>query len=389
MKNKQAVADTGICGMEIQLPSFFIDQNELEEVFAIPRGKITIGLLSKEMGVCSSSEDPVSLAMGAVSRLIKKYAIDPQTVGRIDVGTESHFDGSKPIKSFLMSLFQDNPRICGADSVSACYGGTAALLNSLNWMESSSYDGSYAIVVCTDVAIYRECPSLPTGGAGAVAILLGPNAPVTLDGKHMAHHFSHTYDFWKPRETHPFPMVDGKLSMECYFEALRSCFAQLSEAAQLSFDFLCCHAPFAKLPIKAARDLGVDERLVQGSLKICMRNGNVYTGSLYMALLSLLNDAEFNGALGHGPLRVLMFSYGSGLSSSMFVLSVKDASPFRMDIDQRLAARVRMRADEYLECVDRYAAAAEGIKPQGPASGFFLESIQGSKRVYAQTLGKK
>ena len=39
------------------------------------------------------------------------------------------------------------------DSTNACYGGTAALLNSLNWVESSGWDGRYAIVVAADSAV--------------------------------------------------------------------------------------------------------------------------------------------------------------------------------------------------------------------------------------------
>ena len=57
--------------------------------------------------------------------------------------------------------------------VNACYGGTAALLNALAWVESSGWDGRYAIVVCADIAIYADGPAKPTGGCGAVALLVG------------------------------------------------------------------------------------------------------------------------------------------------------------------------------------------------------------------------
>jgi hypothetical protein len=38
------------------------------------------------------------------------------------------------------------------DSSNACYGGTAALFNCVNWVESNSWDGRYGLVVCTDSA---------------------------------------------------------------------------------------------------------------------------------------------------------------------------------------------------------------------------------------------
>lgn len=41
--------------------------------------------------------------------------------------------------------------------------------------------GRLAIVVAADIAIYGDKNAQPTGGAGAVAILLGPNAPLIID----------------------------------------------------------------------------------------------------------------------------------------------------------------------------------------------------------------
>ena len=61
----------------------------------------------------------------------------------------------------------------GADCVNACYGGTAALLGACDWIESASWDGRGAIVVAADVAVYAKGPARPTGGCGAVAMLIG------------------------------------------------------------------------------------------------------------------------------------------------------------------------------------------------------------------------
>lgn len=43
------------------------------------------------------------------------------------------------------------------------------------------YVGRFAIAVAGDVAVYSRGTARPTGGAGAVAMLLGPNAPLILD----------------------------------------------------------------------------------------------------------------------------------------------------------------------------------------------------------------
>ena len=82
-----------------------------------------------------------------------------------------------------MDLFAEsgNFDIEGIDSKNACYGGTAALFNAINWVESSSWDGRNAIVVTGDIAVYAEGAARPAGGAGACAMLIGPNAPVVFD----------------------------------------------------------------------------------------------------------------------------------------------------------------------------------------------------------------
>jgi len=60
------------------------------------------------------------------------------------VGTETPIDKSKSIKSMLMRLFNNcNNNVEGVDSTNACYGGTAALFNSIAWLESSAWDGIY------------------------------------------------------------------------------------------------------------------------------------------------------------------------------------------------------------------------------------------------------
>lgn len=43
----------------------------------------------------------------------------------------------------MMRLFNThgNNNIEGVDSTNACYGGTAALFNSIAWIESSAWDG--------------------------------------------------------------------------------------------------------------------------------------------------------------------------------------------------------------------------------------------------------
>ena len=82
-----------------------------------------------------------------------------------------------------MDLFAEsgNYDIEGIDSKNACYGSTAAVFNAINWVESSSWDGRNAIVFAGDIAIYAEGSARPAGGAGACAMLIGPNAPIVFE----------------------------------------------------------------------------------------------------------------------------------------------------------------------------------------------------------------
>ena len=81
------------------------------------------------------------------------------------IGTETLIDKSKSVKTVLMDLFADsgNTDIEGIHTTNACYGGTASLFHAVDWVESSSWDGRYAIVVAADIAVYASGPARPTG----------------------------------------------------------------------------------------------------------------------------------------------------------------------------------------------------------------------------------
>lgn len=47
-----------------------------------------------------------------------------------------------------------------------------------------------------------------------------------------ATHMKHAYDFYKPDLKSEYPVVDGKLSIECYLSALDRCYAGYRSKAQ-------------------------------------------------------------------------------------------------------------------------------------------------------------
>ncbi|KAG8938182.1 ATP-dependent 5'-3' DNA helicase hcs1, partial [Tulasnella sp. 424] len=159
--------NVGILAMEMWFPRRCISEEELEVFDGVPKGKYTIGLGQEYMAYIDDREDINSIALTTVSSLIKKYNIDPKSIGRLDVGTETIVDKSKAVKTVLMDLFvaSGNTDIEGIDSKNACYGSTAALFNIINWIESSSWDGRNAILFAGDIAVYAEGGARPAGGA--------------------------------------------------------------------------------------------------------------------------------------------------------------------------------------------------------------------------------
>lgn len=147
--------DVGIIAMELYFPSQYVDQAELEQFDGVPSGKYTVGLGQTRMGFCSDREDINSLCLTVVQRLMERNGLSYDSVGRLEVGTETIIDKSKSVKTVIMQLFEDsgNTDVEGIDTTNACYGGTAALFNAVNWVESSSWDGELTNLCRMDFAI--------------------------------------------------------------------------------------------------------------------------------------------------------------------------------------------------------------------------------------------
>ncbi|KAI9681952.1 MAG: 3-hydroxy-3-methylglutaryl coenzyme A synthase [Caeruleum heppii] len=286
----QRPQNIGIKAVEIYFPSQCVSQAELEKFDGVSEGKYTIGLGQTKMSFCDDREDIYSFALTAVSSLLQKYSIDPKSIGRLEVGTETILDKSKSVKSVLMQLFSPsgNTNLEGVDTVNACYGGTNALFNAVNWVESSAWDGRNAIVVAGDIALYKKGNARPTGGAGCVAMLVGPDAPLVLEPGLRGTYMQHAYDFYKPDLTSEYPIVDGQFSIKCYTEAVDACYKAYNEReTKLSqskvngvhpasasgeasspldrFDYVCFHAPTCKLVSKSYARLLYNDYLADPS----------------------------------------------------------------------------------------------------------------------------
>ena len=250
----------GILAAEFYIPQRFVSQGKLETADGVSAGKYTVGLGQNSMAFVDDREDINSIALTALARMLETYKIDPKSVGRLEVGTESLVDKSKSTKTVLMELFPGNQSIEGCTTINACYGGTAALLNSVAWVQSEEWDGRYAVYVAADIAGYEAGPARPTGGVGAVAVLVGPHSALRFVPRTRATYASNAWDFYKPSLGSEYPVVDGKLSQTCYLTAVDECYngamRKLAAAKGISpgslsltdaFDYMCFHSPYNKL----------------------------------------------------------------------------------------------------------------------------------------------
>jgi hydroxymethylglutaryl-CoA synthase len=352
------------------------------------------------------------MALTTLSSLLRKYNIDPKSIGRLEVGTETLLDKSKSVKSVLMQLFEPagNTNVEGVDTVNACYGGTNAVFNSINWVESSAWDGRDAIVVCGDIALYARGNARPTGGAGCVAMVIGPDAPIVFEPGLRGSYITHAYDFYKPDLTSEYPVVDGQFSIKCYTEAVDASYKAYNAREHTlqqkngtngvvtedmtpldRFDSILFHAPTCKLVSKSyarmlyndylanpshpaftevpadLRDMDYQKSLsdktvektfmaltkkrfnerVKPTIEVATMCGNMYTASVYGGLVSLLSNVPLDPSQ---PKRVAIFSYGSGLASSMFSCKVVgDVSSMvkKLDLHNRLNARHVVPPQDY------------------------------------------
>lgn len=408
--------DVGIKALEVYFPAQYVDQTELEQFDGVSAGKYTIGLGQCKMGFCNDREDINSLCLTVVQRLMDRYDIKPEDIGRLEVGTETIIDKSKSVKTVLMQLFE--PYNCtdieGIDTTNACYGGTAALLNAISWIESSAWDGRLALVVAGDNAVYSSGSARPTGGAGAIAMVIGPNAPLIIDRGVRSSCMKHVYDFYKPNLKSDYPIVDGQLSIQCYLSALDTCYQTYRKkvidkynrnVTLDNFDSFLFHSPYCKLVQKSLARLAFIDFLntskeeiskkypelekfhgikleetylnkdiekafinlsknifmqkTQPSLMIPSQVGNMYTPSVYSGLASLLISKSVKELAGT---KVGVFSYGSGFCSTMYSITITKDYNEKSDlmkitsslsyIKQQLDARQKVSPADYTKVLE-------------------------------------
>ncbi|MCA3015426.1 MAG: hydroxymethylglutaryl-CoA synthase [Myxococcaceae bacterium] len=386
----------GIDALGVAVPSSYIDLEVLAKARGVDPQKYLNGLGTSRMGVAPLDEDTVTLAARAASMALKSAQVAPDEIGLLVVGTETAVDHSKPVSSFVQGLLGIGTRCRVFETKHACYGGTAALMMALDWIRAGSARGRKALIVCSDIARYGlGTAGEPTQGAGAVALVVSENPRLLeLDPSRTGQYASDVHDFWRPLYSKD-AFVDGHYSVQCYLDAIAGAYRHFKElepgVTANDFAALAYHVPYGKMAKKAHRQLreleqdpapdASFEAQVAASLVLPAQVGNIYTGSLYLALTSLLATSArvLDGQ------RVGLFSYGSGSCAEFFAGTVVPGAQARVQalgLGALLDARRALSIDEY-EAVMRAREAAD-VKPveANAADGFRFLGVESHKRTY-------
>ncbi|MDH3697001.1 MAG: 3-hydroxy-3-methylglutaryl-CoA synthase, partial [Nitrosopumilus sp.] len=218
----------GIDDISIYIPRLYIDASD----FAVARGldpvKLKKGLGISKMAIVDSNQDPAILAANGCLKIMQKNKLSPEDIGRLYVSTESSFDESKAMNSYVIGMLEQVygqgafEHCGGVETKFACVSGSYALYDNTNWIRAGEAEGKHALVVVSDIAKYDLGSSGEmTQGAGAVVMLLNDNPRLlAFDPKVTATSIKDEYDFYRPfgKET---PIVHGQYSNLLYLIQVR------------------------------------------------------------------------------------------------------------------------------------------------------------------------
>ena len=111
--------------------------------------------------------------------------------------------------------------------------------------------------------------------------------------------------------------------------------------------------------------------------------GNIYTGSLYLSLISLLETRDLKGGQTIG-----LFSYGSGSVGEFFSGTLVDGFKEQLDVERHkslLNNRIEVSVDEYehfFKRFDQLELNHELEKSNADRDIFYLKSIDNNIREY-------
>lgn len=354
--------------------------------------KLSKGLLLKEQSVAPITEDIVTLAATAADDILTDE--DKEAIDMVILATESGIDQSKAAAVFVHGLLDIQPFARSFEMKEACYAATAALDYAKLHVEK--FPQSKVLVIASDIAKYGiGTPGEPTQGAGAVAMLISQNPRILSFNDDNVAQTRDVMDFWRPNYATT-PFVNGIYSTQQYLDSLKTTWAEYQKRTSLAltdFAAVCFHLPYPKLALKGLKKI-LDKSLSEEkkdqlqynfdqSILYSQRVGNIYTGSLFLGLLSLLeNDPQLKAGD-----RIALFSYGSGAVSEIFSANLVPGFEQLLDhkrmekLDQRTVLSVADYERLFYEEVDLDPNGNQVFEPATHQT-FALTEIKEHQRTY-------
>jgi len=262
----------GIDDIAIYIPQLYLDATDFAKARGLDPVKLSRGLGIEQMAIVDTNQDPACLASNACLKVMQKNKLTPDQIGRLYVATESSFDESKAMNSYVIGMLeqvygQETFGHCGGiECKFACVSGSYALYDNTNWIRAGEADDKYALVVVSDIAKYDMGSSGEvTQGAGAIAMLLNDTPRLlAFDRKVTSTSIKNEYDFYRPfgKET---PIVHGQYSNLLYLiqvkNALRDYKKKVKDTGLIKLkedetildhvDYLNMHLPYSNMGKKA------------------------------------------------------------------------------------------------------------------------------------------
>lgn len=381
--------DIGIEKIGFYTPKNYIDIVELAKARNQEPDKFTIGIGQSKQAVPAEYEDAVTMAAEAAEQIL---SYDRTDIGLVIVGTESSVDESKASALFLMDLLNLPEDARAFEIKEACYGATAGVQMAYNFIANNP--DKKALVIASDIARYGiNTPGEVTQGAGAVAMLISDQPKILKLENKSVYMSRNVGDFWRPTFSKT-AFARGKFSNQIYIEFFQTLWEKYQakyQATAEDFKAMLFHIPYTKMGAKAMRTLEGNipdatyaelKNQYQESIKFGREVGNLYTGSLYLGLLSYLINSDVKAEA-----ELLLFSYGSGAVGELY--SAKVAKNFKDNlnsekIEQTLEQRQQISIEDYEKIFSKSIKNGEKVDPAEVTGKFYLSEIKENERLYSK-----
>ncbi|MGD1005000.1 MAG: hydroxymethylglutaryl-CoA synthase [Methanoregulaceae archaeon] len=307
----------GIITYGVYIPRYRIKVEEIARVWGANAKDISGGLGVFEKSVPDMDEDTATIAVEAARNALARRMVDPEDIGAVYVGSESHPYAVKPTACTVGEAIGATPNMTAADYEFACKAGTAGIQTCMGLVKSKMI--TYGLAVGSDVAQGAPSDALEyTAAAGGAAYLIGRDNPIATI-HHTCSFTTDTPDFWR-REGQDYPRHGGRFTGDPgYFKhvegATHLLFNQLGKSAK-DYEYAVFHQPNAKFPQKVAKELGFKPEQIKPGLVVPWL-GNTYSGSSPIGLAATLDIAKPGD-------RIFVASFGSGAGSDAFDIEVTD-----------------------------------------------------------------